>query len=1059
MQTTSAPADGGHRNISAWAIRSPTATLVLFLLLTIAGLASLPQLRLNGMPDLDLPTVAIAIAQPGAVPAELEAQVTRRVEDAVAGLGDVRHVTSTIADGVSNTFVEFVFGTDINRATGDIRDKVAQIRAFLPAGVRDPVVARVEATGGPILTYAAGSDRMSEEELSRFVDDIVAKALLALPGVAQVNRVGGVDREVRIALRPDRLLALGVTAGQVNAQVRDLNLNVPAGRGTLGIGEQAIRALGSAPSVDVLRERPVVLPGGRTARLGDIAEVTDGTAEVRTTARLDGLPVVGFAVLRGRSASEVRLADEVAKRIRRLGAEHPGVEIRLVSSTVVPVLAGHRAAVEALLVGAGLAVLVVWAFLRDWRATAIASLAMPLSLVPTFLVMRWLGFSLNNVTLLGLTLVVGVLLDDAIVEVENIVRHLRERPAAGAYRAALDASAEIGPAVVATTAAILAMFVPVAFMPGIPGQFFREFGLTVAAAVALSLVVARLLTPLLGAHLLNATGRRTGGDAPGALGRRYLEALRWCLRHRRTVMAGGIAIFVLSLALVPLIPRDFVPRADHGRSVLSIELAPGAALAETVVVAQEAARILRSRPEVASVFAAIGVPAASASGGSAPGTVLSAGDPRTAELIVTLVPRSERAITQRRLEALVRPELEDLPGARVRFGAGKGGGSRLQVTLVGDDAEALTRAARDLEREMRGIPHLTGVRSAASLARPELRIVPHEDRAAELGVSVAAIGAAMRIATVGDVEPNLARFGLADRQIPIRVMLDERARENLDELRALRLEGRGGVAVPLGAVAEVRHGAGPAQLDRLDRVRKATVEAELDGIPLGEATRMVADLPAMRRLPNGVRERTTGDAETMAELFRGFGAALGAGILLVYLVLVLLLGGILQPLAIMSALPLALGGALLTLLLTQKALGISAAIGLLMLMGIVAKNSILLVDYAVLARRERGLTGDEAVLEAARKRARPIVMTTVAMCAGMVHVAAGIGSESEFRSPMAHVLIGGLVASTLLSLVFVPVACSCMGSLEDWLGHWRHPRTAPARMPRRLPERGMLDMR
>ncbi len=1042
MQTL---ASQDRRNISAWAIRNPVATAVLFLLLTAAGLFAYPGLRINNTPDIDLPAVVVTVAQPGAAPTELETQVTRRVEDAVAGLGEVKHITSTVVDGASTTAIEFVLGKDIDRATNDVRNKVAQIRSDLPAGIREPVVTRVEVTGGAIVTYTVAAPALSDERLSWFVDDTVAKALLSVPGVGQVNRVGGVDREVRVALRPDRLLALGITANQVNEQLRALNVNLPGGRGTLGEGEQAIRTLGSAPSVEALRERPIVLPGGRTARLGEIAEVSDATAEVRTAARLDGRPVVGFEVLRTRDSSEVRVASGVAARLAALEAEHPGVEIRRVAATVDFVLAGYRGAVEALAIGAGLAVLVVWLFLRDWRATAIASLAMPLSLVPTFFVMRWLGFSLNNVTLLGLTLVVGVLVDDAIVEIENIVRHLRGRADGNAYEAALDASAEIGLAVVATTATILAVFVPVAFMPGIPGQFFRQFGLTVAAAVFFSLVVARLLTPLLGAYFLKAKpGRLASAEevGDGAVGRRYIGLLGWCLRHRWATLGAAAGFFAASVALVPLIPRDFVPAPDRGRSALAIELAPGATLPETEAVAQEATRILKARPEVASVFASLGTRATGAVGGPGLGNTTREGEPRTANLTATLVPRRERGLSQQQFEAAVRPELERrLPGARVRFGADGQSGAKLAITLVGEDAGALAAAARELERQMRTVPQLAGARSTASLARPELQIVPRDARAAELGVSPAAIATTARIATVGDIEQNLARFNLPDRQIPIRVMLEEAARDDLDRLRTLRVEGRAGLAVPLDAVAEVRHGAGPAQIDRLDRVRKATVEAELNGLPLGEATRLVAELPIMRNPPAGVRERATGDKEVMAELFGGFAVALATGVGLVYLVLVLLFGGFGQPMTIMSALPLSLGGALMALLLAQKALGVSAVIGVLMLMGIVAKNSILLVEYAIEARRA-GMPRGTALVEAARMRARPIVMTTIAMTAGMAHIAAGVGADSEFRAPMALVVIGGLVTSTLLSLVVVPVVYALVDDAWEWIA--RRFRRAPA---------------
>ncbi|WP_043343816.1 efflux RND transporter permease subunit [Belnapia moabensis] len=1041
--------DPGYRNVSAWAIRNPIPTTVLFLLLTVGGLFSFPGLRINNTPDIDLPAVIVSILQPGAAPSEMETQITRRVEDAVAGLGDVKHITSTVQDGVSLTVVEFAIGKDVDRATNDVRDKVAQIRADLPATIRDPIISRIEITGGAILTYSVAAPAMTTEQLSWLVTDSIAKSLLSVPGVGQVNRIGGIEREIRVALKPDRLLALGITAVQVNQQLRDANLNLPGGRGTLGDSEQTIRTLGSAASVEALAARPIVLPGGRTARLGDLATVSDATAEVRTAARLDGKPVVAFEVLRTRGSSEVKVAKGVAARAARLENEHPGVEIHKVTSTVAFVEAGYYAAIEALLVGTALAVLVVWLFLRDWRATLVSCIAMPLSLIPTFLVLDWLGYALNNIVLLALTLVIGVLVDDAIVEIENIVRHVRTKPQLGAWRAAMDASAEIGLAVMATTGAILAVFVPVMFMPGIPGQFFRQFGLTVAAAVTFSLLVARLLTPLLGAHLLKPG--RTARDEEvgrGVIGRRYLALLGWCLRHRWATMAGATGFFALSLALVPLIPSDFIPAADRGRSALALELSPGATLAETDAAVRQATAILRARPEVVSVFASLGT--ASMVGGPGMGSTTMQGDPRNANLLITLRPRAERALGQQQFEAAVRPALEAIAGARIRFGADGMSGSKASITLVGDDAGRLAATARDLERQMRGIPGLSGARSVASLERPELQIVPRDARAAELGVSPAMIGATARIATIGDVDQSLARFNLPDRQIPIRVMLDEAARDDLDSLRALRVSGRADLAVPLDAVAEIRHGAGPAQIDRLDRVRKATVEAELNGMPLGEASALIAALPVMRALPADVRERETGDKEVMAELFGGFLIALGTGVLLVYLVLVLLFGGFLQPLTIMSALPLSVGGALLALLLAQKALGVSAVIGVLMLMGIVAKNSILLVEYVIEARRG-GMERGEALFEAARKRARPIVMTTVAMVAGMAHIASGIGADGEFRAPMALVVIGGLVTSTLLSLVVVPVVYTLLDDLSRQSGRrWRRlTRGRAGRVPAR----------
>jgi HAE1 family hydrophobic/amphiphilic exporter-1 len=1031
-------------NVSAWAIRNPVQTFVLFLLLVIAGLASYPFLRINTNPDIDLPAVVVTVAQPGAAPSELETQVTRRVEDAVSGLGDVRHITSTVMDGASTTAVEFALGKNIDQAVSDIRDRLSQIRSELPADIREPQVSRVEITGAAISTYTVSMPGMSEVETSWFIEDTLAKALLSIPGIAQVNRVGGAEREIRVALDPDRLLALGVTAVDVNNALRDLNIDRPGGRGTLGASEQSLRTLGAASSIEELRNRPIPLPGGRMARLSELGTVEDRSEEVRSAARLDNRPVVAFEVMRSRGSSEVAVSTRVEAAVAKLQAEHPGSEIRRVASTTEFVQAGYLGALEALGIGALLATIVVWIFLRDWRAMTISALAMPLSLIPTFAGMYLLGFSLNNVTLLGITLVVGVLVDDAIVEIENIVRHIRDGRGLSPYRAALEASAEIGMAVVATTATILAVFVPVAFMPGIPGQFFRQFGLTVVVAVAFSLVVARLLTPLLSAYLLRPDPRQPGAtrhmEREGRVMRGYLALLHWCLRHRIVTLAAGLLFFAGSVALVPLIPQDFVPAPDMNRSTLQIELAPGARLADTEAAVAEATAILHGRPEVTSVFAAIGTYQAD---GGMPVSGSSAGDPRNATLTVNLVPRADRALSQSRFEAALRPALEKIPGIRLRFGAIGQSGSKLTVTLVGQDNAVLTATAQQLEAEMRGLPQLAGARSNASLARPELQILPRPERAAELGVSVATIANAARVATLGDIDASLPKYRLADRQVPIRVMLRESARADPGVLRALRVTSASGRSLPLDAVAEIRPGSGPTQIDRLDRARKVTVEAELGGMPLGQASALVAALPVMRALPVGVREVAVGDAEVMAELFRGFIMALGAGVLLVYLVLVVLFGSFLQPLTIMTALPLSLGGALLGLLLAGKALGVSSVIGVLMLMGIVAKNSILLVEYAIEAQRA-GATPRDAIIEAARKRARPIVMTTIAMTAGMAHIALGIGADAEFRAPMAIGVIGGLISSTLLSLVFVPVVYLLMERLR---GGWRR-AAKPAAPPR-----------
>jgi multidrug efflux pump subunit AcrB len=1011
-------------NISAWAIRNPIPVIVLFIALTAAGWVSFDKLRINNGPDLDLPAVTVTVTQPGAAPAEMETEITRKIEDAVVGLGNVNHIKSNVSDGLSVTTVEFEYGKNTDRAVNDLRDAVTKIRSDLPGGIQEPVVARVDGIGTPIVNYAVSSKTMTEEEISWLIDNDISRLLLSVHGVSQVRRAGGVDRMVRVNLDPDRLMALGITADEVNKQLRLLNVNRPGGRGTVGAAEQSIRTLGSARSIEELREARIILSGGRTAKLADLGSVDDAAGEKRQLARMNNAPVVAFGVIRSVGSSEVDVADHVAEKLQAFAAERPDIAINMVSSSTKFARESYLAAIEALLLGAALAVLVVWWFLRDLRATLISATAMPLAALPTFAVMLVSGFTLNNIVMLGLSLVIGILVDDAIVEIENIVRHMRmgKKP----YMAALEAADEIGLAVVATTLTIMAVFVPVAFIGGIPGQYFSQFGLTVAAAVFFSLVVARLLTPLMAAYLLKSHGE---SDTDGPLMTRYLALLRWCLAHRRRTVIAGVGFFVVSVLLVPLVPRDFIPAGDRAMTVLSLELPPGATLAETDGVAQQATRLLLARPEVVSVYASIGAPTSQGMAGMGMSV---AGDVRKASLTINLKPKGERKLNQQQFEADVRGPLSEIPGIRMKFGAGNGI-AKATVTLASNDPIALEKATQQLTREMMTLPTFANVGSSASLRRPEIQIRPNLGRAAELGISVDTISTAAKIATIGDIDANLAKFNLADRQIPILVQLTERARGDLRVLENLRVSGPSGTSVPLGSIAEISFGSGPAQIDRLDRQRYASVEAETGGIPLGTATKQIHDLPIFKNMPAGVAELKYGDAEQMAELFGSIGLALATGIFMVYAVLVILFGSFIQPLTIMTSLPLSLGGAVTLMLLTQTGFSLPALIGTLMLMGIVAKNSILLVEYAVVAMRDRGLSRRDALLDAAHKRARPIVMTTIAMVAGMLPIALRLGADAEFRAPMAICVIGGLLTSTGLSLIFVPVAFTYLDDIKERL--------------------------
>lgn len=1032
-------------NISSWSIRNPIPIILMFIILTLAGVLSYFRLPVNNFPNVDLPVVAVTVVQSGAAPTELETQVTRLVEDAVAGLGEVQDINSVVSDSASTTSITFQLGVDLEKATNDVRNAIAGIRQNLPADVQEPIVQRIEFTQMPIATYVVRAPGMNPEELSWFVDNTVAKRLLSVNGVSQVSRDGGVNREIRIKLDPARLAAQGVSAAAVSNQLRASNINLPGGRGEIGGEEQAIRTMGSAASVEQLRETLIPV-GARTVRLGDLGEVVDQWSEPRGRARYNGEEVVGFSVSRSKGSSELDVYETTKAEIARLDQEMDGVTIEEVSNTTSDVINNFHASVEALLLGAGLAIAVVFVFLRDWRATLIAAIAMPLSLIPTFWIMDMWGQSLNVVTLLALSLTIGILVDDAIVEIENIVRHIRDGKAP--YPAAIEAADEIGLAVMATTATLLAVFAPTGFMPGVVGQFFKSFAIAACVSVFFSLIVARTLTPLMGAYMLRRDQGKEHADPAWMRG--YLRMVNWVLNdfrgdqggkrrplgrrllqrrkdHRLWVMGGGTLFLAGSFVLAAMLPFEFIPAEDVSRSNIAVQLPPGSTLAETDAVSQQVSRILSERSEVKSVYASVG----SATVSFGPGGGGSAGEVRRANITVNLVKRGERKLRQQAFEQEMGPVLRAIPGARVQFGQ-DGSGNQVSIQLVGDDPAQLAQAASAVERQMREIPGLANVISSAALVRPEILITPKPDIAALQGVATSDISSVARVATLGDADQLLPKFNLGDRQIPIRIMLREEARSDLAVMETLKVPTASGAAVPLNAVADITFGAGPNQIDRLDRKRVATLTAELNGITLGQASQRVNELPAMRGLPAGVTQAVSGELENLQETATGFMFAIITGILLMYAVLVLLFRSFFHPITILAALPVSFGGAFFLLLVTGKSLSMPALIGIIMLTGIAAKNSILLVDYAIIAMKQ-GMTRREAIIDAAHKRARPIIMTTLAMGLGMLPIAMAFGEGTEFRSPMAVAVIGGLITSTALSLLFIPAAFSLIDGVKTRL--------------------------
>jgi len=1062
------PPQGG---LSTWAIRSPIPTLIFFVVMTIAGWMAFDSMRINNFPDVDMPVVSVIHVQPGAAPAELENQVTRIVEDSLSGLGSVRSISSRIYDGQSVTVVEFQLGVDLEKATNDVRNAVAGVRSNLPADVQDPIIQREEASPESLYTFTVRGDGLSPEQLSWFVDNDIAKKILSNKGVSKIERRGGVDREIRIDLDPVKLAAKGITAAEVSRQLRQTNINLPGGRLDIGGQEQSIRTIGSAASIEAFANTRIVTNNGQSLKLNELGAVVDSWGEPRSRARFNGSEVVAFDVYRSRGSSEVDVANAILKTVDQLNETQKNVQIQEVTSSVEFVKESYLASIETLGIGALLAILVVWWFLRDLRATFVTAVAMPMSLLPTFFVMYMLNDSFNVVSLLALSLTIGILVDDAIVEIENIVRHMNEgKPP---FEAALEAADEIGLAVVATTATIIAVFAPVGFMPGVVGQFFKSFALAACVSVFFSLVVARTLTPLMGAYILRSYKEKHGEPfwmkgylsilkalltkriallnthialwlmvlLFGGLGLFFifkplidiinsgapkdwvavgvncfigliLALIGWFffgqinkkpaenLQLRWLVLTAGIGFFAGSIMIASILPGEFIPVGDSGRSFMSIERPPGTRMDETDSVVIDIMSELKSRPEVKSVYASMGL--------------------RTANIVINLKPRHERALSQQAFEKEFGVIAGRYAGTRISFGEEGGGGGIINFSLVSDDPVALEKVTRQLEREMRSLSSIKNIASSENLTRPEVLISPKPDQAARMGVSTATLSDVARVATVGDYDTILAKYNIGDRQIPIRVLMKSEARADVKSLLNLQVPTQFGTNVPLSAVADVRFGAGPVTIKRINRSRSVTIKADLVDVAAGVAQEQVRDLPAYKNKPESVREELIGEAQAQAEMAAGFGMAIVTGIMLMYVVLVLLFKSFTHPLTILSALPLSFGGAFFLLLISSKSISMPVLIGMIMLTGIAAKNSILLVEYAIVAV-EKGMSRMEALMDAAHKRARPILMTTVAMGAGMLPIALGWGADVAFRSPMAIAVIGGLITSTLLSLLFVPV--------------------------------------
>ncbi|MGO7168195.1 efflux RND transporter permease subunit [Rhizobium leguminosarum] len=1008
-------------NFSAWSIRNPVPAILLFVILAVGGLWAFKQLAVQNFPDMDLPTITVTATLDGAAPTQLETEVARAIEDSFAALSYLDHITTTITDGTVSIKVSFKLEKDSEAALNEVRNAVDGVKGDLPAQMETPTVTKVTVQSSALVTYAIRSTALNETELSWFVDNDLTKALLSVPGVGQVNRIGGIDREVHVDLDPATMASLGVTATTVSSQLKAVQADTSGGLGEIGGTRQTLRTLGALPSVEALKALRIPLANGQQVRLDDVASVTDSFAERSSMAYLDGKPVIAVEINRSNGFSDSGVADDVDKAIKQFASKQSNVQIEDAYSTIGPIIENYNGSMHMLYEGAILAIVVVWLFLRDWRATILSAVALPLSVIPTFLVMYLCGFSLNMITLLALSLVVGILVDDAIVEVENIARHLQmgKRP----IDAALEAADEIGLAVIATTFTLVAVFLPTAFMSGIPGLLFRQFGITAAVAVLVSLVVARLLTPMMAAYFMKA---HPVEQKDGRIMRAYMAIVKAAMNRRKTTVAVTAIVVALSLSTIPFLKSGFLPASDDARAQITLTLQPGATIEQTDAATRKAAEIVGKLTDVTRVFSSVG--SVSSGGGPDSGTTSDVG---SATIVAVLSPIGERDRKQSEIENDIRQALSVLPGMRVEVGSG-GNGTKLDITLASDDANVLDSASTALEEQLRTLQGIGAVTSTASRQAPEIQITPDFARAAALGVTSSSVAEAVRVATDGEYSADLPKLNLPQRQVPIVVRFSPEARTSLDDIKNMRVAGTNGNVDP-GSIADIRIGGSPSEIDRIDRMRNITLSVELNGRILGDVNREAQALPALQHLPSGVTLVEQGELQRSSELFQSFGLAMAIGVFCIYAVLVLLFHDFLQPLTLLMALPLSLGGALVPLVVTGTSFSMAAVIGLLMLMGVVTKNSILLIEYAIMSRRQ-GMSRFDALVDACHKRARPIVMTTIAMAAGMLPVALSLtGGDSSFRQPMAIVVIGGVMMSTLLSLIVIPVIFTFVDDLDEGL--------------------------
>jgi len=1006
-------------------IERPVFATMMILALVVLGLFSYTKLNIDQFPDVDFPYVTATTVLAGAGPEQIETDVTKRIEDAVNTIAGVDHIQSISQEGVSIVIVQFKLEVEGQQAALDVREKIAAIQSELPDDIEDPVIQRLDPASTPIFTLTVSGER-SPKEITTFTKNVIKKRLENVSGVGRVDLVGGAEREIQVIVDAARLQAYNLSIQDVIQSVGAANVEIPAGNLEQGSRQLLLRTMGKYKSVGDFDKVVVATPGGKVVHLSEVATLEDGIKEQESLSRLNGNQAVGLSILRQSGSNTVRVAEAIQRQIAEIRKELPSdIQLTIARDNSTFIRESVNDVLFDILYGGLMAVIVVYLFLANMRSTIISAIALPTSIIASFIIMYALGFTLNTMTLMALSLAVGLLIDDAIVVIENIYRHMEDGESP--IEAAKAATSEIGLAVMATTFTVVAVFVPVAFMPGIVGRFFYEFGITVAVAVLVSLFVAFTLTPMLSSRWLNREDEELTNEgnilrrglywfnhAFTVMGEKYRGAIDWSLRHRKTVVVGAIAIFLSSFFFMRFLGTAFFPTMDQSEFNVVVTAAPGTSLAGTSRLCEQAEEVLRTFPEVTSTLTSIGA-------GSDPvtkGTVL-----------VKLVKKAERKRGIEQIMDEARAKISRIPGAN--FGlmvtGGMGGNQKAAILSVrGEDFAELQKIAGQVEHIFRTTPGAADVENSYETSKPEIRLAIDREKASDLGINVSLIATSARAMVDGYVA---TKYQEGDEQYDVRVRLNKADRTSIENVRAMTIKGTKDagngqkVLIPLGSVAEIQQASGPSKINRYDRQREIRIDANLSGRLLGEVLADAQKRTSALELPAGYSIKVAGMGEMQSESFANILMSLGLAIMFVYIVLAAQFESFKHPFSIMLALPMSLIGAVFALLVFGSSISVMSLIGIIMLMGLVTKNGILLVDFANVLR-DRGHKRSEALIMAGATRLRPILMTTFAMIFGMLPVAFAFGEGSELRSPMGQAVIGGLITSTLLTLFVVPVVYS-----------------------------------